>query len=316
MSSGVMDKSLLNRINAQRNFKRAVKRFKPNLVICCTFEYLIIASRMKKEYGFKLIYDVQENYILNLQLRRGLSKWKRKFWQRLIRKSESVLGIDHFILAEKCYSNQMPEKSPFTLIQNKYVGAIRTILPYKPQEKQGYHFVICGTISEPFGVRDGIRFFEVIQEGFPFSRLSVIGHLSVASFHKEIDEMVGDNPGVELILDKNPIPHQAILDKISKADFVLAPYENHPAFKDKVPSKLFESQALGVPILHSTGLNFESYYEKSRAGFPINFSDSRNFKHQFKRALDHVYFLQPNQLEANWESDKDDFINLVEELID
>lgn len=314
-ASGATSDSLLSRLKAQQLFWNLLHEIRPAVVICCTFEYLPIARFLKTKLGFRLIYDVQENYVLNLSLRKEASNWKVRLWEKLIKNAEKPSGIDQYIFAEKCYHDQFPTRKPALVLENKFVGEIKTILPKKANQKHGYHFVISGTLAASFGTLKGIDFFKEISKEFPFSRLTIIGQSTQKTFGEKLINRVKNHPQIELKIERFPVPHQDIIEVIEDADFLLCPYENHPAFEGKIPSKFFEGQALGTPILFSKNPFWENYFIKSAAGFPIEFDKPQQYMNQFKSALDQVYFLYPNQLEANWESDKPRFLALIESLV-
>ena len=314
-SSQAFPNSPISRIKAQLVFRKLLLEIRPQLVICCTFEYLPIAQQLKDKIGFRLIYDVQENYILNLSLRKNSPDWKIKLWEKVIQQAEKSKAIDHYILAEKCYQNQFPDRKPALILENKFVGEIKTILPKKPEEKHGYHFVISGTLAESFGTLKGVEFFKAVVEEYPFSRLTIIGQTTLPEFQIELQKQVENHPQVDLKIDAFPVHHGEIIETIRSADFLLCPYENHPAFEGKIPSKFFEGQALGIPILYPKNKTWKSFFKESAGGYPIDFCQPQEYLNQFKQALDQVYFLNPNQLEVNWESDKPSFLRLVEGLI-
>ncbi|MHA7128643.1 glycosyltransferase [Algoriphagus namhaensis] len=303
------------RLLALFRFRKLVLETRPHLIICCTVDYLWLAAKLKKKLGFKLIYDVQENYRLNLSLLPGRSMLKRMLWQRLISLSENTDAVDYYFLAEKCYQNQLPEMSPQIVFENKFVGEIRTLFPKKLIQKKGYHFVISGTISETFGTLEGIQFFKNILPKFPFSKLSICGHVTRYSFAKKLEIEAANHPQISLLLDTNPVPHSSILDLIQEADFLLCPYQKHPAFQDKIPSKFFEAQGLGVPVLFTKSFGWEAHFEESKGGFPIDFTDVENQLEQFEAALTQTYFIQVNQWHNHWESDKAMFLALVHHLL-
>ncbi|MFC3881258.1 hypothetical protein ACFOSV_13785 [Algoriphagus namhaensis] len=314
-SSQAVPNSLISRIKAQLIFRKLLLEIRPQLVICCTFEYLPIVQQLKDKIGFRLIYDVQENYILNLSLRKNSPDWKIKLWEKVIKLAEESKAIDHYILAEKCYQSQFHDRKPALVLENKFVGEIKTILPKKPEEKYGYHFVISGTLAESFGTLNGIEFFKAVVKEYPFSRLTIIGQTTVPEFEKVLLKQVENQPQIDLKIDSIPVPHSEIIEAIQSADFLLCPYEIHAAFEGKIPSKFFEGQALGIPILYPKNETWKSFFKESAGGFSIDFYKPQEYLSQFRLALDQVYFLNPNQLEVNWESDKPGFLKLVEGLI-
>jgi hypothetical protein len=83
------------RLLLHQRIAKMIANLKPDLVIVNTHELLPAAVRLKRQTGFKLIYDVRENYSENLRLS-GLPS----FVARWVRQKETRLEIgNHF-----CYS--------------------------------------------------------------------------------------------------------------------------------------------------------------------------------------------------------------------
>jgi len=314
-SSGIKSSKPSERLLAQKRFYELIHEIKPDLVICCTFEHLRLCGGLKKKLGYRLIYDVQENYQLNLSLRKDLSKASRSLRAKFIRFSEAKAKVDHFILAEKCYTTQMPDKQPALVLENKFVGPIETIMPLKIEAKQGYHFAMVGTLAESYGILDGISFFKSLLIKYPFSKLTILGHVTLKDFAHRIFDECDDTPNIELNLDQNPVNHKDILDLIQEVDFLLCPYQREKAFLGKTPSKFFEAQALGTPVLYSNHMGWEVFFEFSHGGRPIDFTAPFSALEQFDEVKSATYFLNPDQWEVNWESDKKKFLNLIEKLL-
>lgn len=314
-SSGVDFSNPASRLKAQWNFLQVLRKVRPQLLICCTFEYLLLARSLKAKYGYALIYDVQENYQLNLSLRKDQSLWKKNLWKSLIRFSENTQAIDHYIFAEQCYKKQMSDRRPTLVLENKFVGEIKTILPKKVAPKQGYQFILSGTIAQSFGLVEAVTFFKKIREAYPFSQLKIIGHITQNDMRNACQNWAKNDPGISLEIEQNPLPHSRILDAMKQADFVLCPYQNEPAFEGKIPSKFFEAQALGIPVLYSRHPVWDTFYKTSKAGFALDFNQEEAFLTSFQSALEQVYFLEADSLAVNWESDKAAFLNLVSSLL-
>ena len=107
------------RVISQIRFIRLLVKIRPQILICCTYEYLPAAALFRKFLNFKLVYDVQENYIANLALNPNLTAKAKERATRIIQNAESVNGIDLYLFAEKCYWEEMPEKRPFLVLENK-----------------------------------------------------------------------------------------------------------------------------------------------------------------------------------------------------
>lgn len=303
------------RVISQLRFIKLLVQIRPRILICCTYEYLPVAALFKKLLNFKLVYDVQENYIANLDLNPNLTAKAKERATRIIQNAESINGIDLYLFAEKCYAEEMPEKRPFLVLENKYSGPIKPVKPVRFPLKKGYKFVITGTITPAFGILDGAQWFKVVLKEFPESQLTIIGHLTLSEFGREISLACQNVPAIELTLSEIPVRHEQIIQAMTKADFALLPYQNHPAIKDKMPTKLFEAAALGIPVLITSNEKWENFLKPFSGGFSVDFSNPQEAGLQLRQALKQEYFTSQPDHSISWDSQKSDFLKAIEGLL-
>lgn len=307
--------SLIKRLLAQWRFLRVLLKIKPKILICSTYEYLPIAKRFKDFVGYKLIYDVQENYLANLNLNPELSSRQKERKKKLIQRAENTSKIDLFFLAEKCYSLEMPEKIPYLILENKYAGDLSFNGAKKFEKKDGFRFIISGTLTPAFGVIEGVNWFLKLLEKYPQSTLTIVGHIPLKSFHLELKEIIENRPQIIFKGSDLPLAHQTILANYSKADFALTPYQDHPEIRAKIPSKFFESIALSVPILHSPNENWSNFLKKYSAGYAVDFSKRDDATEVFQEVLEQNFFPTTPDNSILWKSDEDDFLKAIERLL-
>ncbi|WP_146613699.1 glycosyltransferase family protein [Algoriphagus yeomjeoni] len=302
------------RLFSQLTFIKVLSQVRPKILICCTYEYLPVAAFFKGILGYKLIYDVQENYVKNLDLNPDLSSDKKQKVARLIRGMESAKGVDLFLLAEKCYQDEMPDKSPFLILENKYAGEIKRVSSIILPKKAGYNFLISGTLTPAFGTLEAVNWFKEIIKVFPDSTLKIIGHCTLSSFKKELGKACENIFQIDLKSSDFPVPHEEIIAEYSTADFAILPYQNREAIKDKMPTKLFESAALGIPVLIGGNPKWRGFLAPFSGGFPIDFFDLENANQQFNAALNQEYFTQIPDDTILWKSQHRDFIEAITSL--
>jgi glycosyltransferase involved in cell wall biosynthesis len=307
--------SRVDRILAQVRFGFRVIQVRPKILICCTYEYLLLASFLKRFLGYKLIYDVQENYRANLDLNPALSPKSKSRLSRVIRKAESVDGIDLFLLAEKCYQSEMPDKHPFLILENKFKGEILPRGPIIYLQKKGIRYCITGTITPAFGVWDAVCWFEEIQKKYPDTELEIIGHCPIDSFRKQLRVKSEINSRINLKISRNPIAHAYVIEAIQRSDFALLPYQNQPSISDKMPTKLFECAALGTPVLISPNPIWIDFLAPFQGGVAIDFIDHSKAIGQFETALNHTFFLSTPPESVLWKTESLDLQQAVQNLL-
>ncbi|MDO8965817.1 hypothetical protein [Algoriphagus sp.] len=307
--------SRVDRLLAQGRFMFRLLKIRPKILICCTYELLPIASFLKSIVGYKIIYDVQENYRANLDLNPSLSINQKTKASNLIRKAESVHGIDLFLLAEKCYTDEMPEKQPYLILENKYQGQIKKTGPKSFEGKNKIRFCITGTITPAFGTWDAIRWFEAILKSYPEAELEIVGHCPVDSFQKQLLDIARGIPNLILRIDRNPIGHSELIAVIAKSDFALLPYQNHTGIRDKMPTKLFECAALGVPVLISPNVKWEDFLAEFGGGYCLDFLDLPQAGDNLNAALSLTFFTGMPTDNILWKTEKSDFQQAVQNLL-
>jgi glycosyltransferase involved in cell wall biosynthesis len=303
------------RVISQLRFIRLLVKIRPRILICCTYEYLPVAALFKKLFNFKLVYDVQENYVANLDLNPNLTAKAKERATGIIQNAESINSIDLYLFAEKCYGEEMPEKRPFLVLENKYSGPIKQVKPIRFPLKKGYKFVITGTITPAFGILDAVVWFKSVLIEFPESRLNIIGHLTLSKFGKALSLACQNVPAIELILSEIPVSHEQLIHAMTESDFALLPYQNIPAIKDKMPTKLFEAAASGIPVLINPNQKWENFLKPFSGGFPVDFSNPKEAGLQLRKALKQEYFTSQPDQSISWGSQKSDFLKAIKSLL-
>lgn len=307
--------SRVDRILAQVRFGFRLIKVRPKILICCSYEYLPLASFLKPFLEYKLIYDVQENYDANLDLNPALSPKSKSRLSRLIRKAESVDGIDLYLLAEKCYQSEMPEKHPFLILENKFKGEILSKGPFSFQTKKEIRFCITGTITPAFGVGDAICWFEEIQKKYPDTKLEIMGHCPIESFRNQLREKAETNSRISVKISQNPIAHEDMIEALKRSDFALLPYQNHPSISHKMPTKLFECAALGIPVLISPNPIWINFLAPFQGGVAIDFLKHSTAIEQFEAALTHTFFISTPSENVLWKTESIDLQKAVQNLL-
>lgn len=290
-------------------------KIEPKVLICCSWETLPVAKILKPWIKFKLIYDVQENYVKNLELNPDLSKRIRAIATWIIQKAENPRGIDFHLLAEACYAGEMPKKRPYIILENKFPGPSNPLVVKSYKSKKSFRFLITGTLTPKYGVLNGIRFFKSILADYPNSQLLVTGHVPLKSFEKKLQEIGEKYPEIHLKLSTSPIPHQDILEALKQADFLLLPYELDPAILNKLPSKLFEACGLGCPIIINSNSRWDHLVTRYKLGISIHFDEPIKSQEEFREGLNTSFF---ENLESNfysWNKEGKLLIQVLEELL-
>lgn len=304
----------LSRVVSMLRLVQILVRVRPKILICCTYEFLPVASFFKNIIGYRLVYDVQENYVANLDLNPLLSDSKKVKAAKLIRKMEATNAVDLYFLAERCYRNEMPLKSPFLVLENRYQGQVSEKSQMNFGQKKEFSFLISGTITPAFGVSEAIIWFIEILKKYPKSSLLIMGQVTLPYYQHALEKIAGNNPQITFQTSPFPVSHKAILNAYSEVDFALLPYQNHPAIRDKMPTKLFEAAALGVPVLVSPNPTWLDFLNNFEGGFPIDFLNVESAITQFDQAKLQTFFTERPSESILWQSQEHTFLQSIESL--
>ena len=171
-------------------FMGILLRIKPQILILSTYELMVPAILLKPILKYKIIYDLQENYALNLAQNESQKGIKRQVSIGLVKAIESLSNpfVDHYFFAEKCYAQELKNIRNFTVLENRFHGQIVPRSCLKIGQNKVLTFLISGTLTEVYGVMEGILWFQKIQESFPNAKLKIVGHAPLTSFYKKIKE--------------------------------------------------------------------------------------------------------------------------------
>lgn len=307
--------SIWDRVLAQVRFSFCLFTTRPQLLIVCTFELLPLASLFKLIFRYKLIYDVQENYLFNLTYGSTHHGLKLLIGKLVIRWAESLPGVDFYFLAEKCYAEEMPDKKPRLILENKFKGKMKISRNRTFLARKTFIFSITGTLSRGYGTNLGVAWFKEILSDYPDSILILCGHVPVKEFEKELRELANTIPQIQLNISENPVPHEQILEVISSSDFCLLPYPILPSIQSKIPTKLFECAALRVPVLITENPVWENFFNEYNGGISVDFQDRTSAQRSFDLAIHQAYFNSPVPSSIFWDDQVSELIAQVEKLL-
>lgn len=308
-------KSIL-RFSANFRLLKLIQEIKPKLLIVTTYELLPAAVIGKLLYGYNIIYDIQENYALNLIHNNSGNKLVRFLFSKVIQCVEycSRPFIDHFIFAEACYKQEFPAIKNHTLLENKFQGPNLPIVTPNKLTNKHLRFLLCGTLTEVYGSIEAIEWFIQFQKIYPDAQLRILGHAPLARFRERLKTSIAGKQSIIADISPNPIPYESILDAFKSADAVLLPYHQIPSISPKIPSKLYECLALGKPFLFTTNPKWQELAKKYNAGLEIDFKDFSEIP-QIHESLTSQNFYNTTEMSLpHWKADEEKFLALIKSL--
>ncbi len=210
---------------------------KPDLIIVNTHDLQIVNIFYKILFGSKLLYDIRENYYNNSLYMGGfgLFKWIIALWVRC-KELWNSYWIDGNLLAEKSYNKILFTKKKSVIVENKYMPTVSN----NKLIKDNFLLVYSGTISLEYGILEAIEYAEIYNKKDSRYHLIIIGYCANNFQLKMIKAKINDLVFVKLVGGNHTVPHDHIIDLISKATIALLPYHLNKAVLECIPSKIYE----------------------------------------------------------------------------
>ena len=223
-----------------------ILKLKPDLLVITTHELINTALIIKLMSRCKIVYDIQENYAANLKYINP--SIFRKVLAILLQTKEYLSGyfIDEYWLAEACYKNE------FSFIRDDRYSIIENKAGYHPGDTKKWKpmsMIFSGTVSTYGGVENCINLFHEIQKVEPETTLHIIGQIHDPELHQWLVAQQSSSKNIQLTLSEKPIPHDAILAAISKANLGVIGYIPNQVNLNKMPTKLYEYSRYRIPYV-------------------------------------------------------------------
>ncbi len=299
------------RFFCQWTILRQLIRLRPSLTILSAAELLPLAFWCKL-LGSKVIYDVRENYALNLRSQKNYSSLVRTILSAGIRLTERIFGLfaDHFLLAETVYAKQMYFPGPVSVLENKYTGTAPA--GHSPATYQTILF--SGTLGRHTGVLQAIRWTGKLHERDPSVRLHICGYAPDQEFRDELVTLASESPWVKLTGADKLVPHAEIIEAIHNADAGIIWYNDHPSTRGKVPTKLYEYLSLELPIIMEPRDEWLALTTSYNAAIPADLKKDpeTDFMERWKSSV--FYTEKPGQ-EVHWAGEEEKLMTVVNNVL-
>jgi glycosyltransferase involved in cell wall biosynthesis len=307
-----------NRISIARikvRFEILQKAFsiKPDVFVISTHELIGIALIYRILTGRKIVYDVQENYWLNITHTHAWPKFIRPIVAFTVRLKEVISSplFSKFLLAEKCYEKELRfVKGKSTVIENK------CRLPDHFQRRPSINcipLIFTGTLAESTGVFDAIDLTKKLYKTNSRIRLSIIGHCAQSKVLSRIKEEIANSNFISLIGGNDFVPHEKIMEAVATAHFGIIAYRKSPHTENRIPSKLYEYMAGELPILLQNHQPWIEVCEPYTAAVPVDYNQPDIKMILEKISLNNLYTSYPN--EANWQNEELVLLRAIHELL-
>ncbi|GGF09356.1 glycosyl transferase family 1 [Hymenobacter cavernae] len=314
----------LGRLVAQWRYWRLLKTLKPRLVIVHAPELLPLTLLWRSlGPGRHFLYDVRENYALNILTQQVYPGWLRRTLAGLVRRIETTAArrAAQIILAERSYADELPftTEEHTVILENKYQPQPGESVPTQaralPEPSEPLRLLYSGTISKLNGVFEAIGFTQKLREQWPAAHLTIIGFCQQPEVLAHLQAIVAADPGITLIGGAELVPHARIVAEIQRSHLGLLPYQRHPSSARCMPTKLFEYLANGLPILTPPAALWTEVVEAQQAGMIVRFRPPLENSNFVERLRARVFYPHGASKDALWTSEAPKLWHIVDSLV-
>ncbi|MFD1467173.1 glycosyltransferase [Hymenobacter caeli] len=276
----------LSRLGAQGRYWQLLRHLRPELVIVHAPELLPLTLLWQwRGAGRRFIYDIQENFALNVRTQRIYGPWVGRALAGALRRVEAWAArrAAGLVLAEASYAAELPflarATGPVVVLENKYQPAPGETPPAAARPLPGpgepLQLLFSGTLSELSGVREAVALAEALHAARPGgAHLTVVGFCQQPALLQWLTERAAAHPArLTLAGGARPVPHAAVVAAIGRAHLGLLAYRPHPSSERCQPTKLFEYLALGLPLLVPPNPRWAASVRAHGAGLVVDFAD-------------------------------------------
>lgn len=260
------------RLSRKRELYQKALAQQADIYVLHSPELLRIGKKLKAKTGAKIIYDVHEDYRINLKhaayypwgLRDLMAAYAR-FVER-----QAVSWLDAVIYAEHCYDNflNVPAGQKIVL-QNTFSSRVANQsadveIPAKP------YLLLSGTIAEERGLWESLACWEQINAVRPI-QLLIAGHCQLPALLSHLRGYIAEHrieAQVHIIGGEKYVSPANIQHLIQHCYAGMFLYRSQPNLIGKLPTKLFEYLAFDKPLIYTDHPHWQAFDQKLRMGVP------------------------------------------------
>ncbi len=275
-------------------------RMKPEIIIIQTHELLFASILHKFIKKSKIIYDVREDYKMNIRYLSPLPALIRFFLSHFVRIKERLcsLFVDQFWYAEKCYNYEIAfSRSKSVVVENKALK-----IDEKRKSSESFKCLYSGTISTYGGILLAINAFKEIRKLIPEATFTIIGQCHDHKLLGKLEKIEKENNAIQPIISDLPIAHERIIEQILSSNLGLISYQPNAVNQNKIPTKLYEYSQYGLPYLIQEATPWQEKGKEFGGAIPIDFRNISRSLTLDKLKKTEFLFHSTYPEEATWES--------------
>ena len=323
----------LGRLAAQGRYWRLLRMLRPAPALVIVHAPELLPLTLLWQYlgrGQQFIYDIRENYALNIRSQgvypaalRGLLATSLRWVEALAARRAAAV-----VLAEASYADELPFLTQLPaervlLLENKYQPQPGEVLPRSarplPPPTEPLRLLFSGTIAELTGVREAIALARHLGAVWPGgARLTIIGFCQQPTLLAELQQLATvEAAWLTLVGGAALVPHAQIVAEMGRSHLGLLPYRPHPSTERCRPTKLFEYLAHGLPVLVPPNPLWTGPVQAYGAGLVVDFAQPQVAATQVAAALPTAVFYPdgPPTDDVLWAGEGKKLGHLLESLL-
>lgn len=309
-------KGRINRILfTPRLILKKILELKPDIVHFHDPELIGIGQKLAK-LGYKIIYDVHEDVPNQILAKHWIPKWLRPILSKLIAKKEAKLSqnLAGIISATEIIAARFKKYNPNTIALYNYPILAEFAENITPWHERNDNLCYIGSISESRGVIQLIDSLALSK-----CQLDLAGPFS----YREIAEKIKTSPGYKYVNYHGVLNRKQISTLLAKVKIGAAVLSATPAYKEALPTKLFEFMLAGIPVIAPDFPILKPIVENNQCGLLVTPDDAQSIAAATK-------WLIENPLEAekmgkrgraaalkyyNWEAEQSKLLEFYKNLL-
>lgn len=140
-----------------------------------------------------------------------------------------------------------------------------------PQEKKWiYDLIYCGMLTEKRGAFSILKAARKVREKQPGIRILLLGRIDPPSLRSEMLKYVAEHGLEELVEFKEQVPYKQVVEYYRQSRIGLILWKPEDNLKIKMPIKLFEYMAFGLPVIGSDFGHIREYIDRHGCGITVD----------------------------------------------
>lgn len=249
LSVSTYSRNISDRFKNMKSLYRDALRLKADIYHCHEPESLIVANKLKKALGCKIIFDSHEMYSATLAqrfpkfLHSQIMNLYKRYERRKVRECDFVIGATWSISE---YLSEIAGKERTETILN---CTLPEIFGKVPENKSMGKIIICHDGSLPFsrGLKTMVKAVDIIRKKYPV-QFKIIGDV-YGQERQWLESYISKHKMNDVITRTGWLDYRYVGQAMSECHIGLLALEKLPNHEIAAPNKIFNYMYFGLPFV-------------------------------------------------------------------